>query len=381
MMRRHSSFLAVCVLIATLCFSAAVSAHKASDAYLVFSDTGAVKSDVTGPVPIKFSMALRDFDVGNESLDANNDRKVSWGEIRQSLPQLQTWIAGGVTILCGTRAVARPWIFETLEERSDGVYLQFATSFECDLNAAVTARYTLLKELDATHRLLVGGVLQGNPIASVLTPKLIPVELRNSNGNGNGNAETNQSGWSAFTQFFPEGVRHLATGYDHLAFLLALILPLQLNQRRAGIAALVRTITAFTIGHSITLALATLGLVVAPTWVEPAIAISIGASALLNLYPVRWLRADLLALAFGLIHGLGFSTLMREANVSAELLPWALAGFNVGVEAGQLMAVALWVCIYWLLLQGRSYQTTIIKVASWGLLALAAFWTMQRVSS
>ncbi len=375
MMLRLSPFLATSWFVLTMCFSAAVGAHKASDAYLVFTDTGVGKSDVAQAVPMKFSMALRDLDVGNESLDANNDRKVNWGEIRRSLPQVQAWITGGINMACGTREIAPSWLFETLEERSDGVYLQFASAFECDPSVAISVRYTLLKDLDATHRLLVGGVLQASPIASVLKPQLIPIELRTSN------AELKQSGFSAFTQFFPEGVRHLATGYDHLAFLLALILPLQLAQRRAGISALIRTITAFTIGHSITLVLATLDFVVAPSWVEPAIAISIGITALLNLYPVRWLRADVLALCFGLIHGLGFSTLMREANVAAELLPWALAGFNIGVEAGQLVAVALWSGVYWILLHGRSYQSRIVKGGSWMLLALAVFWTVQRVSS
>jgi HupE / UreJ protein len=368
-------------LFSTLLFVASVSAHKASDAYLVFDDFAKNGTAGERSLSAKFSMALRDIDVGNEVLDANDDRQINWGEIRQALPQLQTWISEGVHLDCAGVALALPWVFDTLVERSDGIYLQFAAATECDPKVGLKLRYTLLKDLDATHRLLIGGVLQGNPIASVHAPQSVAIVLRAIPVGGS--TETSWSGVSAFAQFFPEGIHHLATGYDHLAFLLALILPLSwhVKEKRLGIGALIRTITAFTIGHSTTLVLATLGFVVAPRWVEPAIAISIGVSAFLNLYPVRWLRADMLALLFGLIHGLGFSTLMREARVSTELLPWALAGFNFGVEAGQLMAVGLWIGFYLLVLHRRAYQPQAVKFGSWLLLALAAFWTVQRVSS
>ena len=146
--------------------------------------------------------------------------------------------------------------------------------------------------------------------------------------------------WSTLGAYFSLGMHHLLQGYDHPAFLMALVLPLQLSLRfsprtallyavsggaaavytvpvhasgvfagpsqasRASWLALLRTVTAFTIGHSITLMLATFGLTQAsPLWVEPAIALSIAVTALLNLHPVKWIRVDVLALLFGLVHG------------------------------------------------------------------------------
>jgi HupE / UreJ protein len=142
----------------------------------------------------------------------------------------------------------------------------------------------------------------------------------------------------------------------------------------------VRTVTGFTIGHSITLALASLGWLSAPGWIEPAIAVTIGVAAWLNLYPQRWLRGDLLALLFGLIHGVAFSEVIREAGIGGTSLLWALAGFNVGVELGQLLGVALWCVVHVWLVRWRGYARWIVRGGSWALLLLAAFWFMQRVS-
>jgi len=199
------------------------------------------------------------------------------------------------------------------------------------------------------------------------------------------------SGPAALAHFFPEGIHHIVTGYDHLAFLLALLLPIMLrpqdaaaaaehpHRHRRGLVALITTVTGFTLGHSITLVLASLGWIASPGWVEPVIAVTIGISAFLNLHPVRWIRADALALGFGLIHGLGFSNVMREAGVTGPLLPWALAGFNLGVEAGQLVGVALWCGVHLALVRWRHYDRVVVRGGSWALLLLALYWAAQRL--
>ena len=128
------------------------------------------------------------------------------------------------------------------------------------------------------------------------------------------------------------------------------------------------------------MALATFGLVSAsPAWVEPAIALTIAASAALNLYPLRWVRTDLLALVFGLVHGLGFSGVMIEAGISGGLLVWGLAGFNLGVEAGQLIFVALWCILHFALKNWKHYQRVVVQGGSLALLVLALYWAFQRL--
>ena len=146
-------------------------------------------------------------------------------------------------------------------------------------------------------------------------------------------------GWSQARAFFALGVYHIATGWDHLAFLFGLLL-FGLSTGR-----LIKIITAFTIAHSTTLALASLGWIVPPsTWIEPAIALSVAYVGLANLLWRKNGHGIFLAFAFGLIHGFGF------AGVLAEILAqdqgngrWllSLASFNLGIEVFQVLVIVL----------------------------------------
>jgi hypothetical protein len=361
-------------------------AHKASDAYAMLQG-----GDPSGTVTLQLSLAVKDLDAALPALDADNNRQMTWGELRLGLPQITGWAAQGVQVRCDAQALQPAWIFESLEQRADGAYVRVAAQLDCAAGKPLALDYQLMKDLDPTHRLLMAGSLDGKPVAAVLAPQArSAVALRGTEAAGATAAALPQTGPAILAHFLPEGVHHIATGYDHLAFLLALLLPVMLGRQaqgtglavshRPGLKALVTTVTGFTVGHSITLVLATLGLIGSPAWVEPAIAITIGISALLNLYPVRWVRGDVLALGFGLIHGLGFSNIMREAGVSGPLLPWALAGFNIGVEAGQLVGVAVWCVLHLVLVRWALYDKVVVRGGSWALLALAAYWTVERLT-
>jgi hypothetical protein len=137
--------------------------------------------------------------------------------------------------------------------------------------------------------------------------------------------------------FLRLGIEHIVTGWDHLLFLLGLLL------RGGGWWSLIKIITAFTLAHSVTLALAALGIVAVPDrLVEAVIALSIAFVAAENLFlrPLvarRWL----VSFCFGLVHGFGFSSVLREIGLPTSGLVWALLGFNAGVELGQALVVAL----------------------------------------
>ncbi|MEO8630367.1 MAG: HupE/UreJ family protein [Betaproteobacteria bacterium] len=137
--------------------------------------------------------------------------------------------------------------------------------------------------------------------------------------------------------FYLLGIEHILTGYDHLLFLLALIL------RGGNVWSLFKIITAFTIAHSITLALAALNIVVLPSaLVEATIALSIAYVAAENLFmrkavSHRWA----VSFVFGLVHGFGFSSVLRELGLPKQGLVWALLNFNLGVETGQAVAVLI----------------------------------------
>ena len=155
-------------------------------------------------------------------------------------------------------------------------------------------------------------------------------------------AAVGASRWSVARGYVASGVTHIATGVDHLMFVLGLLLLVR------GVGALVRTVTAFTVGHSVTLALATLGLArVSQGPVEAAIAASIALLAVERSAPddapPSWTRRApwITAGVFGLLHGFGFAGALAEAGLPTQNVPLALLAFNVGVELGQLAFVAL----------------------------------------
>lgn len=384
-------------------------AHKGSDAYL---DVQQVALAAAGAAPasaevreVRFvlSVAIKDLDL-LVPMDANADARVTWGEVKAAMPQVQALLSGAATISAGGKAstVAAPcrldWQSGGLERRSDGTYVRMTAQARCPAVQALVFNYTLLGNVDATHRLLVAGRMAGRDLLTTTSPLqktgllLSPGATQDAGPAATAAGAPTSGRWAALSAYFSLGVHHLLEGLDHLAFLLALVLPLQLALRfgvgRAGASAkagsawwaLLRTVTAFTLGHSITLALATLGVTQAsPLWVEPVIALSIAVTALLNLRPVHWLRTDVLALLFGLVHGFGFAGLLQEAAAPEGLLPWALAGFNLGVEAGQLIAVAVWVLVSQLVVRKPWYPRVVVRGGSVLLILLAAWWFQQRV--
>jgi hypothetical protein len=143
-------------------------------------------------------------------------------------------------------------------------------------------------------------------------------------------------------QYFRLGVKHIFLGYDHIAFLLALLFVKRFLD-------LVKVVTAFTAAHTITLALAVLQIVrLPPHLVEVGIALTIMYMAAENLWARRTRHRWLLTFAFGLVHGFGFASVLRELGLPARGLARALVSFNVGVEVGQILIVgALWPLVAW----------------------------------
>jgi hypothetical protein len=162
---------------------------------------------------------------------------------------------------------------------------------------------------------------------------------------------SNGSWWQGFRRLFSLGMRHIAEGPDHLLFLLALLLPAPLIasagrwQTRKSAGASVRTIvgvvTGFTLGHSISLALAAAGWVAVPTrLVEVLIAVSILVSCVHAWRPLFAGKEVWIALAFGLVHGVAFAEVLSGLNFDGTTLVLSLVGFNLGIESMQLLVIA-----------------------------------------
>lgn len=187
------------------------------------------------------------------------------------------------------------------------------------------------------------------------------------------------AGLEARAPAFPEwvllGIEHIFTGYDHLLFLAAIAIV----ATRLG--ALAKAITAFTVAHSITLGLAALEFVVIPPGiVEPAIAASIlfvAAENVVRRDPLKGRAA--LTFAFGLVHGFGFASVLAEQGVPRSGALAALAGFNLGVEAGQLAIVL--VALVPILLARRKRWFTLVAIPGFSAVIgfFGAYWLVERV--
>ncbi|GJL54887.1 MAG: membrane protein [Nitrospirales bacterium] len=347
-------------------------AHKASDSYLRFTIHD---NTIQG----QWDIALRDLDYAIE-LDKDNDGKITWGELQArhqaitnyALPRLQ--IRGNGTA-CWSNATDH-----LVDHHTDGAYAVLRFSVVCPeaLNT-VAIEYGLLFDLDPSHRGLLHVDDDGRVHTGVLSPdqRTIQLDLKK------------RSHWYEFLQFGREGMWHIWIGYDHILFLISLLLPAVLwwEGRRwhavesfsPAFREVVKIVTAFTVAHSITLSLAVLGMVSLPSrWVESAIAASVLFAALHNVYPVIRARLWVATFLFGLIHGLGFASVLIDLGLPGKSLALALAGFNLGVEVGQIVIVGLFIPLAFLIRRSWSYQHVVLNFGSI-LIALMAFvWLMER---
>ena len=187
---------------------------------------------------------------------------------------------------------------------------------------------------------------------------------------------TRQGVWAVLQKFVPSGVHHILIGPDHLLFLIGLLL------LGGSVRQLLLVVTAFTVAHSITLSLAVLNVVTPPArLVEPIIALSIVYVGLDNLLARggRDMRVWI-ALVFGLIHGFGFASVLREMGLPSGALGWSLFSFNFGVELGQLAVVLVVAAV---LSRIRAYSAVagerIAVAGSIAVIAAGAFWFVERV--
>jgi len=260
---------------------------------------------------------------------------------------------------------------EVLQAKRDHVVVRLR--FRCPpLGRPLVYRVTLFHEIDpaARHVVTVDGRERRLGLLGAANP-----ELRIS-GVQIGLVET-------LRHYVVAGIEHIAIGYDHIAFLLAVIV---LGRRFWPLFA---AVTAFTVAHSITLTLAVLGLVVLPSRiVEPLIATTVVYVAVENFF-VRDIRHRWrLTFVFGLIHGFGFASVLREHGIPDQALIPALAGFNVGVEVGQILVVAIAV-LAWragfavsgnLRIRGdESLERRASLVVSASVLALGLYWLGERL--
>lgn len=356
------------LLLLALLIGSAAHAHSASTSYLAIGEVRA------GDVPLTWRIALRDVDALLD-LDADRDGRLTWGEVEDRAADIAALAARALDVRAGERACTSEWRpgFEAI----DGVgHLRLAATARCgEAPAPIALRYALFAGIDPSHRALV--TTAEGPRPALLAP--------------NGTLTLAQADAApGFTAMLADGARHILAGFDHMLFLVALLLPAVVERRggrwaaradlRSALWQVVWIATAFTAAHSLTLALASFGAVRVPARViEPLIAATVLAAALNNLRPIVTTRLACASFGFGLIHGFGFAEVLAPLALPPLELARALLAFNVGVEIGQLIVVAASFALLAIARRWRGYPRWILGGGSAALALVASAWIVERV--
>ncbi|MBL8268556.1 HupE/UreJ family protein [Steroidobacter sp.] len=359
-----------------LLMSSVVLAHKQSDAYLSLDVLDGGRA-----IDGEWNIALRDLDFA-VGVDTDANGEITWGELKARRTAIEGYALPALELKpadSNENCSIRPLELLT-EQRIDGSYAVLRFRATCPVAAsALQIRYSLLFDLDPNHKGLLTLRTPGAEQLHILTLELPAYQ-----------ADLAHSGTKdTFLAFVRQGVIHIWSGYDHLLFLLTLLLPAVLRRDsnrwvareslRDSLSGIAKIVTAFTVSHSITLIAASLGVIELPTrWVESAIALTVLLGALNILFPVVHARMWVVALIFGLIHGFGFASVLGELGLNRTNLSIGLVGFNVGVELGQLVVVGAFVPLSFLFRATRFYRSSLMPAGAVVIAILSTYWLASR---
>jgi hypothetical protein len=356
-----------------LCAAPAM-AHKPSDSYLTLKVTG---EQVDG----QWDIALRDLDMAI-GLDADGNGELTWDEVRAKHGDIAAYALSRLALAVPNGGACPLMVTgHLIDDHSDGAYAVLKLQAICPREVAtLDVDYRLLFDIDPQHK----GLLRLEHSARTSTAIFTPDSARQSL------QVAGASRWRQFFDYVRHGVWHIWIGFDHILFLLSLLLPAVLVRRegawdggaglRPAVIDVLKIVTAFTLAHSITLSLATLGVLSIPSrGVESAIAASVALAALNNIWPMFPRRRALAAFVFGLIHGFGFASVLLDLGLPSSSLLLSLVGFNAGVELGQIAIVAAFLPLAYLARNTAFYRKPVLMGGSALILAVALVWLAERL--
>jgi hypothetical protein len=361
----------ITLLALLLCFSAA-HAHKPSDSYLSMKPAG---QKVEG----QWDIALRDLDFAI-GLDADNNGEITWGELRARHDAVSAYAMARLKISadgaeCPIRVTAH-----LVDNHSDGAYAVMRFVADCPKTIETLGiDYKLFHDIDPQHKGLLRLELAGGTTTALFGP-----DRQSQNFPLAGTSRLDQ-----FIEYLKHGTWHIWIGFDHILFLLSLLLPAvvvltrhhweAVADFRTAFWDVLRIVTAFTLAHSITLSLAALGIIKLPSnVVESAIALSVVLAAANNVYPLVLGRRGVVAFFFGLIHGFGFASVLGDLGLPQDALLLALVAFNVGVEVGQLAIVTAFLPLAYAIRHSVFYRRIVLIGGSAAIIVVASIWFVER---
>ena len=371
-------FYKLAILFCFLIFSSIALCHSGSTAFIELkpSDKG-VKGE--------WLISLIDLQAA-VNLDANYDNQISFKEFKDKSEEIKIFVGKNLVIYGAENTCNIDWSMPSLVKFNGGVFVK--SPLQADCTEAVSVKYLAFFDINSSHRSILKWASGVDEISGeksfVFTPEKNQIALDSPSKNVS-------LGENVFN-YLKMGVIHILEGLDHLFFLVALLVPaifsvFKANQRSSFrgelkqlSVSLLKIVTAFTLGHSVTLVLASVfGFSPPGVLVETIIAFSVvlaGANILFKMFAESSWKV---AAMFGLIHGFGFAGALVELGLSKSYLVASLLSFNMGVELGQLLVVLLVTPVLVLLAQRRlSSQVTQLSagivIAVFGLL-----WLVERV--
>ena len=364
----------VAALLWLACTALPAGAHKPSDSYLTLRVEG---ERIEG----QWDIALRDLDFAL-GLDADQDGNITWGEVKAKHADISAYALSRLRLGPASAPCPAKVSEHLIDDHSDGAYAVLRFDAICAAAPkSLAVDYRLFFDIDPQHRGLLRLEHQHKTLAAIFSAELPQQSF----------TLTELSRGRQFLDYGKEGVWHIWTGFDHILFLLSLLLPAVLvaspGRRwyaapsfRVAFLDVVKVVTAFTFAHSITLSLAALGVVSLPSrLVESAIALSVVLAALNNLRPIIFDKRWVIAFCFGLIHGFGFASVLADLGLPQESLLLALVAFNLGVELGQLAIVSLFLPIAYALRDSDFYRRVSLVGGSGAIAMIALAWFVQRL--
>jgi hypothetical protein len=339
-------------------------AHNASTSYISINTKGGA---VSGSLKLDVLDAHRVV-----GLDSDFDGQITWREVKASKGALSDQILKKLKFEDKNGEKCSPGLDRVTAEQKGGTYfLMIYWNLPCFMLSAspLSFSYHLLFDIDRSHMGIVT-VDQGSAI--ILKEGDPPVVFDG----------LPPSVFMQFTRFLKQGIWHIFIGYDHILFIITLIISVLKTTNRGYLLGLIRVVSAFTIAHSVTLFLVGTGLLSLPSqFVESVIALSIILGALNNLYQFLPGSIPTLAFVFGLIHGFGFAGVLNELSPSVGGLVTAVLSFNFGVELGQVAIIAAVMPLILLSKKWGFFDFWIYKWGSFAVSIVGLIWLFERVTS
>jgi hypothetical protein len=360
-----------------------LSVTRETRAHLIGLSRGEYEPD--GPA-VHAEMAFRVDDVALAIpvLNENPNGQVTQAAVDRAKVAIETTFVGAVTVVAdGRRCDGR--LDEASLDATDGLHLK--ATYTCPQSPRrLHLRFGFLERTPGDHRHLATVHLPGRRGDVEALATLSRPDMDAEIGDGSASA--------GFVSLLRGGIEHILEGADHLAFLLALVLGATLTNGSAtsqsggipGFAASIRVrslvamLTAFTVGHSVSLAVATLGgFAPGPRLIEPAVALSVAYVGAENLFARSVRHRWMLTLPFGVVHGFAFAGGLLPLGLPRAQLPGALLAFNLGVEVGQLMVLAVLLAPLALVLS-RDWYPRVARVLSIAIALLGVAWFFERIA-